>query len=74
MTANTFYIDSMLLGYHRGYHNYQSIWDNHLTDGDLIPCEREIGNSHNLQAMAIKKTTDGTLQVFGRVSRKISSI
>ena len=70
MTAYTLCIDSLV----RGYHDYQFIWDNPLSDGDLL-CVRECtGSSHNLQAMAIKKTIDGTLQVVGCVPRKISSI
>ena len=76
MTTYTFYIDSTVWG----YHDYQSIWDNPvaLEDGDLLR-EQETGNSsgemHNLQAVAIKKTIDGgTLQVVGRVPRKISSV
>ena len=70
MTAYTFCIDSMV----QGYHDYQSIWDNPLSDGDLL-CVRECtGNPHNLQAVAIKKTIDGTLQVVGHMPRKISSI
>ena len=63
-----------------GYHNYQSICDNPLAYGDLL-CEWETGNSHDLQAVAIKMMIDGTLQVVGHVSRvprkislKISSI
>ena len=64
-----FYIDSIV----QGYHDYQSIWDNPLADGDLL-CERETGNSHDVQALAIKKRIDGTLQVVGRMPRKISSI
>ena len=58
MTAYTLYIDSMVWD----YHDYQSVWDNHLVDGDLL-CEHETENSHYLQAMAIKITIDGTLQV-----------
>ena len=46
MTAYTFCTDSMI----RGYHEYQSIWDNPLVDGDLL-CEQETGNSHDPQAM-----------------------
>ena len=57
----------------RGYHDYKSIWDNPLADGDLL-CERQTGNSHDLQAVAIKKMIDGTLQVIGHVSIKVSSI
>ena len=43
-------IDSMI----RGYHEYQSMWDNPLVDGDLLG-KRETENSHNPQAMAIKR-------------------
>ena len=50
MTAYMFCIDSMI----RDYHEYLSIWDNPLADGDLL-CEREMGNSYNPQAMAIKR-------------------
>ena len=50
MTAYTFCIDSMI----RGCCEYQSIWDNPLVDGDLLS-ERETGNSHDPQAMAIKR-------------------
>ena len=55
MTACTFCIDSMV----RGYYEYQSRWDNLLADVDL-PCEGEAGDSHNPQAIAIKKVIDGT--------------
>ena len=34
MTAYTFGIDSMI----QGHHEYQSIWDNPVADGDLL-CE-----------------------------------
>ena len=53
MTAYTFYIDSMV----RSYHDYQSI--NPLVDGDLL-CEKEMGNSHDLYAVTIKKMIDGS--------------
>ena len=64
MTPYTFCVDSMV----RGYHEYQSMWDNPLADRNL-PCEWELGNSHNPQAMAIKNLTDA-LQVVGHVPRK----
>ena len=54
MTACTFCIDLMVWG----YCEYQSIWDIPLADGDLL-CERKMGNSHNPQAMALKKVVDG---------------
>ena len=56
MTDYKFYIDLVV----RGYHDYQFIWDNPLADGNLL-CEWEMENSHDLQAVAIKKTIDATL-------------
>ena len=47
---HTFCIDSMV----RGYHEYQSIWHDPLADGELVG-EREVGNSHDPHAVAIKK-------------------
>ena len=44
-----------------------------MADGNLF-CERETRNSHDLQALTIKKTTDGTLQIVRRMPRKTSSI
>ena len=43
-----------------GYHEYQSIWiwEFPLADEDLH-CERKPGNSHDPQAMALKKVIDG---------------
>ena len=56
MTAYTFCIHSMV----RGYCEYQSIlWDVPLADGDLS-CEQKTRNSHNPQAMVLKKVIDGT--------------
>ena len=66
MTAYTFCIDSVV----RGYHDYQSIWDN----STYFVYEKRTGNSHNLQAVAIKKMINGTLQVVGCMQRKMSLI
>ena len=45
-----------------------------MGDGDLL-CEWETGNSHDLQAVAIKNTIDGSYPaIFGCMPRKISSI
>ena len=55
MIAYTFCIESMV--------EYQSIWDNALAGGDLT-CERETENSHDLQAVAIRKMIDSTLLVL----------
>ena len=54
MTACTFCIDSMV----RGYCEFQSIWDIPLADRDLS-CERKTGNSHDPQAMVLKKVING---------------
>ena len=43
----------------QGYCEYQSIWDIPLAGGDL-PSERKMQNSHDPQAMVIKKLIDGT--------------
>ena len=51
MTAYTFSIDSVI----RGYCEYHSIWDNPLADGDLLCVRENWRNSHDPQAMAIKR-------------------
>ena len=38
----------------RGYHVYQAIWTKPCI-GDELVCQREAGNSHELQAVATKK-------------------
>ena len=38
----------------RGYHEYQSIWANPPVDDELIS-EREVGNPHDTNTVAIKK-------------------
>ena len=60
-------------GYDRlGYHEYQSIWDNPLTDGNLR-CERETWNSHDPQAITVnckRWSLVLQLQVVGHVPKK----
>ena len=53
----------------RGYHIYQSIWDA-ACDGELLNCERQLGNPHDISAVAVKK---GSI-VVGHVPRVISII
>ena len=53
----------------RGYHIYQNIWDA-ACDGELLNCERYIGNPHDPSAVAVKKGTT----VVGHVLRIISTI
>ena len=36
----------------RGYHIYQNIWDA-ACDGELLNCERQIGNPHDPSAIAV---------------------
>ena len=54
----------------RGFHVYQCIWDA-ANDGEILPCEREVGNSdHPSDAVAIKKGAT-TLE---HVPRKTSTV
>ena len=60
-----FFVQAMV----QGYHIYQNIW-NAACDGELLNCKRQIGNSHDPSAVAVKKGTT----VIGYVSRIISTI
>ena len=42
----------------RSYHKYIVVW-NKLVVGEDLLCEREVGNSHDMQAVAVKKVIDG---------------
>jgi len=53
----------------RGYHVYKAIWDATI-DGEVLLCEREVGNIHDTFAVAVKK--DGV--IIGHCPRKISSL
>jgi len=68
MPAVAFHLDSKV----QGYHIYQAIWKNPCTGDELI-CEREIGNSHDPQSVAMKKETDGIMSIVGHVPHEISS-
>ena len=57
----------------RGYHVYQSIWPSPFV-GEEVSCERETGNAHDPQAVAMMKVIDGNVQVVGHVPRTISSV
>ena len=52
----------------RGYHEYQSVWAAPI--GEMLICEREVGNFRDTFAVAIKK--DG--EVVGHCPRKISAL
>ena len=69
LAALTFRLDSKV----RGYHVYQAIWTNPCIGDELI-CEQEIGNSHDPQAVAMKKEIDCVISIVGHVPREISSI
>ena len=64
--ALTFRLDSKVRG-------YQAIWTNPCIGDELI-CEWKIGNSHDPQAVAMKKEIDGIISIVGHVPREISSI
>ena len=52
----------------RGYHIYKDIWN--AVFGEELQCQREIGNSSDLYAVAVVK--DST--IVGHLPRKISRI
>ena len=49
----TFVVDSMI----HGHHVYKEIWN--PVNGEELPCEREIGNSSDPIAVAVRKRLDG---------------
>ena len=53
----------------RGFHIYQCIWDA-ANNGEILCCEREVGNSDDPSAVAIKKG----VTTVGHVPRKIFTI
>ena len=68
-SSASFVIDAAI----RGYHVYKEIWPNPIDDEQLI-CEREVGNSHDPLAVAIKKLIDGSNTIVGHVPRRISPL
>ena len=64
-----FVVDSKM----RGYHVYKEIWPNPII-GEELPCEREIGNPHDLSAVAVKKLITGEWKIVGHVPRRISPL
>ena len=57
----------------RGYHEYKAVWVN-PTLGEVLSCEREAGNNHDMYAVAFKKFIDGSYVVVGHVPHTISPI
>ena len=64
MALYQFTVDAMV----RGYHEYKEIWE--AEDGEVLRCQREAGNRHDLYAVATVKND----AVVGHVPRKISSL
>ena len=56
-----------------GYHEYRMIWNNPIA-GEELPCYRELGNSHDPYAVAVKNFFAGEQKVVGHVPRRISAI
>ena len=54
MILYAFSIESMI----RGYHEYKLVCDNPFVGKDLL-CEQEVGNPHNMHAVAVKKVIGG---------------
>ena len=64
MEGHRFSVEAMI----RGHHVYKEIWT--PVEGEVLPCTREVGNSRDPMAVAVKKGAD----IVGHVPRKISSI
>ena len=60
----TFEVEAMV----RGYHQYKDIWEAEF--GERLECQREIGNPHDIFAVAVMKAE----VVVGHIPMKISSI
>ena len=61
------YSFSMTTAVH-GFHIYKDVWE--PTIGEVLSCERDIGNSHDTFAVAIKNSSE----VVGHVPRFLSLI
>ena len=57
----------------RGYHEYKAVWVNPIV-WEVLSCEREAGNSHNMYALAFKEVIDGSYVVVGHIPHTISPI
>ena len=57
----------------RGYHECRMIRNNPIA-GEELPCYRELGNSHDPYAVAVKKFIAGEQKVVGHIPRRISAI
>ena len=53
----------------RGYHVYQYVWDAGM-DGEALNCYREVGNTYDPCAVAVRKDA----VTVGHVPRAISSV
>ena len=65
----TFTFESMV----RGYHEYQLIWGVPAV-GEELNCHRELGNSHDPYAVAVKKVISREERVTGHVPWRISAV
>ena len=45
----------------RGYHENKIIWPNPVIEEELS-CKREIGNSHDIHAVAVRNIIDGDIK------------
>ena len=63
--SRSFSVQAMI----RGYHVYKVIWEAAI-DGEVLLCDREVGNIHDTFAVVVKK--DGV--IVGHCPRKISSL
>ena len=64
-----FVVESMV----RGYHEYKTVWDSPILGEELI-CAREIGNSYDPMAVAVKKEIHGETITVGHTPKRISAL
>ena len=57
----------------RGYHEYKTVWDSPVLGEELI-CAREIGNSYDPMAVAVKKEIHGETITVGHILKRISAL
>ena len=69
MASSRFTVESVI----RGYHVFKSIWLNPVMEEELS-CEREIGNTQDTHAVAMRKTIDGEVKTVIHIPCLISSI
>ena len=64
-----FVVESMV----HGYHEHKTVWDSPVLGEELI-CAREIRNSYDPMAVAVKKEIHGETITVGHILKRISAL